>query len=77
MQFNELLILLDPITAHQLPQLDIETSLFSIACGAIKQQLPEPIENLYFMTQEDVTQLERRLEFAKAASTNQMNKITK
>ncbi len=58
MQFNELLILLDPY--HSAPyQLD-RNKFIQYRLAIITA--PEP-ENLYFMTQEDVTQLERRLEF--------------
>ncbi len=55
MQFNELLILLDPLSQR--------TSNLARYRNKFIQHLaiitaPEPIENLYFMTQEDVTQLE-------------------
>ncbi len=53
MQFNELLILLNTYTAHQ-HQLDIETSFIQYRLLLA----PEPIENLYFMTQKGVAQLE-------------------
>ncbi len=57
LQFNELLILLDLITAHQ-HQLGYRNKFIQYRVEAIITA-PELIENLYFMTQEDVTQLER------------------
>ncbi len=59
MQFNELLIL-DPYHSAPVP-VRYRNKLIQYRLAIITA--PEPIETLYFMTQEDVTQLERRLEF--------------
>jgi hypothetical protein len=69
MQFNELLILLDPYHSAPAPA-RYRNKFIQYRLAIITA--PEPIENLYFMTQEDVTQLERRLEFKlQVTSTNQ------
>lgn len=69
MQFNELLILLDPYHSAPAPA-RYRNKFIQYRLAIITA--PEPIENLYFITQEDVTQLERRLEFKlQVTSTNQ------
>ncbi len=68
MQFNELLILPDPY--HSAPVNARYRNKFIQYRLAII--ISSRIENLYLMTQEDVTQLERRLEFKlQVTSTNQ------
>ncbi len=56
MQFNELLILLDPYHSATAP-----ARYRNIQYRQLNFKAPEPIENLYYMTLEDTTQLERRL----------------
>ncbi len=69
MQFNELLILLDSIIVQPAPA-RYRNKFIQYRLAILTA--PEPIENMYCMTLEDTTQLERRLEFKlQVTATNQ------
>ncbi len=53
-QFTELLIITRPLSQRTKELLDIQNKFIQYQFS--NHNCPEPIENLYFMTQEDVTQ---------------------